>query len=219
MAQASSQQPSKEPSKASPVTVPDAAPPSKQATADFASFTRAVDCSLTRKLNADPEAKADGNDHRARQVLSGHYVPVAPTPIADPVYVAHSRQLFDDIGLDENLVHTPAFARIFAGDLSANTPPLRPRDGPPDTPCQSTARNTPTIVPLARATGTGTVAPFPPWRLSAPKPASAGRCNSRVAVRPLTAGAVTGGRCCARACASSWLRSSCMRWAYRPPGH
>jgi len=35
-------------------------------------------------LHADPQATGDGDDHQPRQVFSGHYVPVTPTPIALP---------------------------------------------------------------------------------------------------------------------------------------
>ncbi|MCW8957799.1 MAG: hypothetical protein OQL21_02000, partial [Gammaproteobacteria bacterium] len=47
--------------------------------------------SLVESLKCDPEAKADGADHAPRQVFSGHYVPVKPTPIDDPEYIAHSK--------------------------------------------------------------------------------------------------------------------------------
>ena len=46
--------------------------------------------SLTDTLNCDPDAKANGRDHEPRQVFTGHYVPVTPTPIENPEYVAHS---------------------------------------------------------------------------------------------------------------------------------
>ena len=40
--------------------------------------------SLMDTLNCDPDAKANGADHAPRQVFTGHYVPVNPTPIKDP---------------------------------------------------------------------------------------------------------------------------------------
>ena len=40
--------------------------------------------SLMDTLNCDPQATADGDDHAPRQVFSGHYVPVKPTPIDSP---------------------------------------------------------------------------------------------------------------------------------------
>ncbi|MGO1501355.1 MAG: hypothetical protein ACTHWH_08760, partial [Marinobacter sp.] len=37
--------------------------------------------SFMNTLNCDPDAKPNGHDHEPRQVFSGHYVPVNPTPI------------------------------------------------------------------------------------------------------------------------------------------
>ena len=76
------------------------------------------DNSLRRYLNPDPDATPDGRDHAAREVFQGHYVPVQPTPIADPEYVAHSSALFAELGLSETLVQDPKFQRFFSGDWS-----------------------------------------------------------------------------------------------------
>ena len=92
----------------------------------FADFVRRADYSLLESLLADPQATANGNDHQARQVFSGHYVPVTPTPIPDPEYVAHSKTLFQELGLSEALVHDDQFRRLFSGDMTMAQPPLRP---------------------------------------------------------------------------------------------
>ena len=76
-----------------------------------------ADYSLLRTLKRDPDATADGVDHAPRQVFSGHYVPVKPTPIEHPEYVAHGRQLFRDLGFDEHLAQSDGFVRLFSGDL------------------------------------------------------------------------------------------------------
>ena len=44
-------------------------------------LAKLADYSLMDTLNPDPEATADGFDHDPRQVFSGHFVPVNPTPI------------------------------------------------------------------------------------------------------------------------------------------
>lgn len=85
-----------------------------------------VDFSFTSQLNADPRATADGRDHRPREVLSGHYVPVAPSPIASPEYVSHSQGLFRELGLEDGLARDPRFQRIFSGDLSQAPAPFKP---------------------------------------------------------------------------------------------
>jgi uncharacterized protein YdiU (UPF0061 family) len=59
-------------------------------------------------------------------VFSGHYVPVAPTPLPEPAYVTHSAELFAELGLSDTLVHDPDFARLFSGDSGAATGPMRP---------------------------------------------------------------------------------------------
>ena len=95
-------------------------------TATFHEFTQRVSYSLLDALRPDPEATSDGNDHRPRPVFSGHWVPVTPTPIPEPRYVAHSSTLFTELGLDEALAHDPDFRRLFSGDSSIATPPMRP---------------------------------------------------------------------------------------------
>ncbi|MCL7743557.1 protein adenylyltransferase SelO family protein [Guyparkeria hydrothermalis] len=76
-----------------------------------------ADYSLMRTLKRDPDATSNGIDHSPRQVFSGHYVPVKPTPIENPEYVAHGRELFRDLGFDEQLARSDRFVRLFSGDL------------------------------------------------------------------------------------------------------
>ncbi len=95
-------------------------------TTSFAGFAEQADYSLLGTLRADPQASADGNDHRPRQVYSGHYVPVTPTPIPEPEYVAHSSRFFEELGLSDALVEDERFRRMFSGDLDVATGPMRP---------------------------------------------------------------------------------------------
>jgi uncharacterized protein YdiU (UPF0061 family) len=81
--------------------------------------------SLLDCLAPDPEATADGDDRAPRQVFSGHYVPVAPTPIGEPEYVAHSAAFFEELGLADSLAHTDEFMRMFSGDLTQIPAPMR----------------------------------------------------------------------------------------------
>ena len=104
-----------------PIAVPSTVP-----TATFADFAQRADYSLLDSLRSDPQATADGHDHRPLQVFSGHYVPVTPTPIPAPEYVAHSTALFHDLGLSEELVNDDHFRRLFSGDISAAPQPMRP---------------------------------------------------------------------------------------------
>lgn len=95
-------------------------------TTTFAEFAQRADYSLLESLHADPEARADGDDHRPRQVFSGHYVPVTPTPLPEPRYVAHSSTLFAELGLSEALAQDAPFMRLLSGDISVATGPMRP---------------------------------------------------------------------------------------------
>ncbi len=87
-------------------------------------LAQSADYSLLDSLSPDPEAKADGEDHAPRQVFSGHYVPVAPTPIGEPEYVAHSSLFFDELGFADKLAHSSQFMQMFSGDLSQVPEPM-----------------------------------------------------------------------------------------------
>ncbi len=81
--------------------------------------------SLMDTLTADPEATKNGADHASRQVLSGHYVPVTPTPIYEPEYIAHSKDFFHELGFADSLAESTDFVRLFSGDLSQVPVPMR----------------------------------------------------------------------------------------------
>jgi uncharacterized protein YdiU (UPF0061 family) len=109
--------------------VPTAAPTTAPTTAEtttFAAFAQRADYSLLDSLRADPQASGDGRDHRPRQVFSGHYVPVTPTPLPAPELVAHSSTLFQELGLADGLARDEEFRRLFSGDISVATGPMRP---------------------------------------------------------------------------------------------
>ncbi|MBQ0785790.1 MAG: YdiU family protein, partial [Amphritea sp.] len=81
--------------------------------------------SLMDTLNADPDAKENGVDHAPRQVFTGHYVPVSPTPIKDPEYVAHSKSFFRELGFADSIAQSDDFVRMFSGDISQVPAPMR----------------------------------------------------------------------------------------------
>jgi uncharacterized protein YdiU (UPF0061 family) len=91
----------------------------------FEDFARSADYSFMNSLKTDPDATLDGVDHLPRQVFSGHFVPVVPTPIADPEYVSHSDSLFSELGLSDELVHDESFRKVFSGDLSGAVAPMK----------------------------------------------------------------------------------------------
>lgn len=81
--------------------------------------------SLMDTLNCDPHARENGVDYMPRQVFSGHYVPVNPTPIKDPEYIAHSKSLFSELGFADSLAKSADFIRMFSGDISQVPEPMR----------------------------------------------------------------------------------------------
>ena len=76
-------------------------------------------------LNTDPDSTVDGDDHLARQVFSGHFVPVTPTPLKNPEYVTHSSTFFNELGLNNELAFNEKFCKLFSGDLSTTREPMR----------------------------------------------------------------------------------------------
>jgi uncharacterized protein YdiU (UPF0061 family) len=84
-----------------------------------------ADFSLMDTLSCDPDATASGDDHIPRQVFSGHYVPVSPTPIKNPEYITHSKGFFKELGFADSLAEAPDFIRMFSGDLTHVPEPLR----------------------------------------------------------------------------------------------
>ena len=81
--------------------------------------------SLVDRLYSDPDSKVNAEDYLPRQVFSGHYVPVNPTPIDSPIYIAHSKNFFDELGFCHSLATSEDFKRMFSGDNSQLPEPLR----------------------------------------------------------------------------------------------
>ena len=81
--------------------------------------------SLMDTLNSDPDSKANAIDYLSRQVFSGHYVPVNPTPIESPVYITHSKNFFEELGFCHTLAKSEDFIQMFSGDTSRLPEPLR----------------------------------------------------------------------------------------------
>ena len=88
-------------------------------------LSKLADYSLVNSLNCDPEARLNGEDFISREVFSGHYVPVNPTAIKDPEYIAHSKIFFRELGFDDDMALSPDFVRMFSGDISQLPEPMR----------------------------------------------------------------------------------------------
>jgi uncharacterized protein YdiU (UPF0061 family) len=88
-------------------------------------LARLASYSYMDTLNADPDATSNGADHYPRQVFSGHYVPVNPTPLENPEYVTHSNNLFRELGFADSMAQSADFMRMFSGDLTNVPEPMR----------------------------------------------------------------------------------------------
>ena len=97
----------------------------KPDTTNFEKFVKLADYSLMDNLRADSDSTRDGNDHHPRQIFSGHFVPVTPTPLEAPEYVSHSSSFFAELGLSDELALDESFQQVFSGDLSAVLDPMR----------------------------------------------------------------------------------------------
>lgn len=98
------------------------APPSVATLDDLSTL---ADYSFMDTLNSDPDASTIGAEHAPRQVFTGHYVPVTPTPIKDPEYVTHSKSFFRELGFADTLAQSADFIRMFSGDMTQLPAPLR----------------------------------------------------------------------------------------------
>ena len=81
-------------------------------------FSKLADYSFLEALTPDAKTRDDGVDHSPRQIRSGHYVRVNPTPIPNPIYIAHSKEFFAELGLDDSLAKSEDFMRLFSGDTT-----------------------------------------------------------------------------------------------------
>jgi len=85
-----------------------------------------VDYSLLDTLVPNPLSHPDGDEHNPRQVTSGHYVPVTPTPLNHPIYVSHSKPFFEELGFSDELARTDEFKCLFSGDMSNLPSAMKP---------------------------------------------------------------------------------------------
>jgi uncharacterized protein YdiU (UPF0061 family) len=102
--------------------ISDEKPPTIASLEDLATL---ASYSLMDTLNCDPEAKSNGADHLPRQVFTGHYVTVNPSPIKDPEYVAHSTTFFHELGFTDSMALSVDFVQMFSGDISQVPEPMR----------------------------------------------------------------------------------------------
>ncbi|WP_258237609.1 YdiU family protein [Arcobacter sp. CECT 9188] len=83
----------------------------------FDELSNLSDYSFVNKLNSDPDTKYNEDNKFPREVFSGHYVKVLPTPIKEPIYISHSKSFFKELGFSEELINSDDFIKLFSGDM------------------------------------------------------------------------------------------------------
>lgn len=77
-----------------------------------------ADLSWIKCLTGDPKTSDYAPNKVSREVFSGHYVLVRPTPLPSPELIHVSSSLLDDIGLSESSVTSdPYFLNYFSGNI------------------------------------------------------------------------------------------------------
>eukprot|EP00658_Telonema_sp_P-2_P029945 TRINITY_DN22702_c0_g1_i2.p1 TRINITY_DN22702_c0_g1~~TRINITY_DN22702_c0_g1_i2.p1 ORF type:complete len:593 (+),score=141.88 TRINITY_DN22702_c0_g1_i2:69-1781(+) len=79
---------------------------------------------MLRSLVGSEMCIRDSPNHQSRQVRSGHFVEVLPTPLKAPELVAFSQDMARELELSEEAVNSEDFTRFFSGDTSV-APHLR----------------------------------------------------------------------------------------------
>ena len=102
----------------------------------FTTFLRYADYSLLRCLSADPEQARHAPNKTVRQVKSGHYVEVLPTPLPNPHYVIHSQLFFRELNLSERAAREGSFMQFFTGDPMAAVAAANADVAPPPRSCR-----------------------------------------------------------------------------------
>ena len=79
-----------------------------------------ADHSWVRQLTEDPERPVREPNKTSRQVRSGHYVLVKPTPLAEPFHIIHSKEMAAELGLDDEACASEEFVKMFSAGQQAD---------------------------------------------------------------------------------------------------
>jgi len=71
--------------------------------------------SWLQQLKVDPESDKHQPNKRSRQVKSGHYVLVAPTPLPEPKLLIHSPAMAEALGISPEECQSKEFSAFFSG--------------------------------------------------------------------------------------------------------
>jgi uncharacterized protein YdiU (UPF0061 family) len=91
----------------------------------FDELAKVSDYSFVENLNCDPDAKSNADNKTPREVFSGHYVPVEPTALKEPIYISNSANFCEELGFTQNLIKSSDFIKMFSGDISNVPKPMK----------------------------------------------------------------------------------------------
>lgn len=77
---------------------------------------RQTDQSWLQQLSPDPETEIHAPNKSPRQVTSGHYVEVLPSPLPDPELGVYSAEVAEMLEISPEEIETDAFKAFFSGD-------------------------------------------------------------------------------------------------------
>lgn len=92
---------------------------------NFEELSSHTNYSFINTLKNEPDTKFHGDNKTSREVFSGHYVLVEPTPIKEPIYISHSKTFFKELGFDEKLLKDKDFINMFSADISKLKKPFK----------------------------------------------------------------------------------------------
>jgi len=79
-------------------------------------LVKASSHSWLEQLIPDPQTATYAPNKSSREVKSGHYVEVLPTPLKNPKLIATAPQMLQELGLTEADANTPEFLAYFSGN-------------------------------------------------------------------------------------------------------
>ncbi|WP_315983259.1 hypothetical protein [Aliamphritea spongicola] len=176
-----------------------------------------ADYSFLETLNCDPDADENGAEQAPRQVFTGHYVPVTPTPIQDPEYVAHSTSFFRELGFADNLAQSAEFMQMFSGDMAQVPAPMRNTGWATGYALSIYGTEYYQQCPFGTGNGYGDGRALSV--LEAVLNGQRWEMQLKVRVAHLIAVGQTGVRFCVPVSGSFWHRSICRHWVFLRPVH
>ena len=73
---------------------------------------------LMNDLNNDPEESKYSPNHASREVKSGHYVNVKPTPLSNPKLISYSHDLTNKMNISNTMINSSEMIKYLSGNIN-----------------------------------------------------------------------------------------------------